>query len=123
MTLRSLLTVILFSASGYALADNPLCQQKVDDIQQQLKEAKAHNNDRKVNGLERALSQVQGSCTDAALQQAHAENIREKQKEVAERQQDLKEAQTKGDRDDIAKRQKKLDEEREELSTLQQQPY
>ncbi|WP_075182685.1 DUF1090 domain-containing protein [Pantoea sp. 1.19] len=123
MTLRPVLTLLLLAFAGTTYAANPLCQQKEQAIQQQIEYAKQHDNARRITGLERALSEVRGHCTDAELKAAHASKVAEHQEKVSEREADLREAQASGDSKKIAKREKKLAEAREELATLKAQPY
>ncbi|RWR01037.1 hypothetical protein ED28_16445 [[Pantoea] beijingensis] len=113
----------LFSLSSFVQAAEPLCAQKEQRIQQEIDFAKQHNNQRRVTGLERALTEARAGCTDAGLTAAHQEKIKEHQQEVARRERDLKEAQDKGDSDKIAKREKKLTEARKELKTIEAAPY
>ena len=123
MKFRTPLFLALFSLSGFTQAAGVLCLQKEKNIEQEIAHAKQHDNQRRVNGLERALTEVRASCSDEKLKAAHQENIDAKKREVAEREQDLKEAEDDGDKEKIAKRQRKLQEEREELKALQSAPY
>lgn len=123
MKFRTSLFLALFSLSGFTQAAGVLCLQKEKNIEREIADAKQHDNQRRVNGLERALTEVRASCTDEKLKAAHQENINVKKQEVAEREHDLKEAEEDGDKEKIAKRQRKLQEEREELKALQSAPY
>lgn len=123
MKFRTSLFLALFSLSGFTQAAGVLCLQKEKNIEREIAHAKQHDNQRRVNGLERALTEVRASCTDEKLKAAHQENIDVKKREVAEREQDLKEAEEDGDKEKIAKRQRKLQEERAELKALQSAPY
>ena len=123
MKFRTSLFLALFFLSSVAQAAGALCMQKEKNIEQEIAYAKQHDNQRRVNGLERALTEVRASCTDEKLRAAHQENIDAKKREVTEREQDLKEAQEDGDKEKIAKRQRKLQEEREELKALEAAPW
>lgn len=123
MKFRISLLVALFSLSGFTHAAGALCLQKEKNIEHEIEMAKQHDNQRRVNGLERALTEVRASCTDEKLKAAHQENINAKKREVAEREKDLKDAEDDGDKEKIAKRQRKLQEEREELKALQSAPW
>ncbi|MDU4092046.1 MAG: DUF1090 domain-containing protein [Pantoea sp.] len=123
MKFRTSLLVALFSLSGFTHAAGVLCLQKEKNIEHEIEMAKQHDNQRRVNGLERALTEVRASCTDEKLKAAHQENINAKKREVAEREKDLKDAEDDGDKEKIAKRQRKLQEEREELKALQSAPW
>lgn len=86
--------------------------------------AQKHNNQRRVNGLERALTEVRAGCTDKKLKASHLEKINAQKEKVAERERELKEERDEGhDKDKIAKRERKLEEARQELKKLQAEPY
>ncbi|WHS99261.1 MAG: hypothetical protein LZT29_02255 [Pantoea stewartii] len=70
---KLLLGIVLFSLSGSLMAAESLCQQKEQDIQHEIEMAKKHNNQRRVNGLERALTEVRAGCTDKKLKASHLE--------------------------------------------------
>ncbi|MCG7367012.1 DUF1090 domain-containing protein [Pantoea tagorei] len=119
-----LLGLALFSLSGSLMAAESLCQQKEQDIQHEIAMAKQHNNQRRVNGLERALTEVRANCSDNKLKASHQARIKAQQEKVAERERELKEERQDGDdRDKIAKRERKLEEARQELKKLQAEPY
>lgn len=119
-----LLGLALFSLSGSLMAAESLCQQKEQDIQHEIAMAQQHNNLRRVNGLERALTEVRASCSDEKLKAAHQERIKAQQEKVAERERELKEERQEGDdKEKIAKRERKMREARQELKKLQAEPY
>ncbi|ADD78628.1 MULTISPECIES: DUF1090 domain-containing protein [Pantoea] len=119
-----LLGITLFSLSGSLMAAQSLCQQKEQDIQREIEMAQKHNNQRRVNGLERALTEVRAGCTDKKLKASHLEKINAQKEKVAERERELKEERDEGhDKDKIAKRERKLEEARQELKKLQAEPY
>ncbi|QDY43104.1 DUF1090 domain-containing protein [Candidatus Pantoea soli] len=119
-----LLSAVLFSLSGSLLAAESLCQQKEHDIQREIEMAKQHNNQRRVTGLERALTEVRAGCTDKKLKSAHAERIESQKHKVAERERELQEERQDGDdKDKIDKRKRKLEEAQHTLKKLQAEPY
>jgi len=119
-----LLGLALFSLSGSLMAAESLCQQKEQDIQHEIAMAKQHNNQRRVNGLERALTEVRANCSDNKLKASHQARIKAQREKVAERERELKEERQEGDdKDKIAKRERKLEEARQELKKLQAEPY
>ncbi|MDH0054685.1 chromosome segregation ATPase [Pantoea sp. PA1] len=121
---KLLLGITLFSLSGSLMAAQSLCQQKEQDIQREIEMAQKHNNQRRVNGLERALTEVRAGCTDKKLKASHLEKINAQKEKVAERERELKEERDEGhDKDKIAKRERKLEEARQELKKLQAEPY
>lgn len=114
----------LFSLSGSLMAAESLCQQKEQDIQHEIAMAKQHNNQRRVNGLERALTEARAGCSDDKLKAAHQTRIKAQREKVAERERELKEERQEGDdKEKIAKRERKLEEARQELKKLQAEPY
>lgn len=124
MKQQLLLGAILFSLSGSLLAAESLCQQKQQDIQREIEMAKQHDNQRRVTGLERALTEVRANCTDEKLKSAHAERIEAQQHKVAERERELQQDRQEGkDEEKIGKRERKLEEARQELKKLQAEPY
>ena len=119
-----LLGAMLISCSGSLLAAESLCQQKERDIRHEIAMAKQHDNQRRVNGLERALTEVRASCSDRQLKSAHSERLKSQQNKVAEREQELQKARDdRDDKDKIEKRERKLDEARQELKKLAAEPY
>lgn len=124
MKQQLLLGAILFSLSGSLLAAESLCQQKQQDIQREIEMAKQHDNQRRVTGLERALTEVRANCTDEKLKSAHAERIEAQQHKVAERERELQQDRQEGkDQEKIGKRERKLEEARQELKKLQAEPH
>ncbi|BES86322.1 hypothetical protein PEC302107_32400 [Pectobacterium araliae] len=106
--------------SGHALANTAsqveTCQQKAQDIQRQIDEARKHGNQNRISGLEKALDGVKTHCTDVGLAEKRQETIAKKRKDVVERQQELNESRQKGDdADKILKRERKLAEAEQEL--------
>lgn len=122
MKYRITLAIALFSISTASFA-NTLCQQKEQEIQREIGYAEKHNNQHRIDGLKKALSEVKSNCTDSKLRAEHKEKIAEQKDEIEERRQDLKEAKEKGDADKIAKREEKLKEAQEELKALEARDY
>ncbi|ECG8592242.1 DUF1090 domain-containing protein [Salmonella enterica subsp. salamae] len=122
MKYRIALAITLFtlSASGYA---NTLCQEKEQAIQKEISYAEKHNNQRRIEGLNKALTEVRANCTDDKLRAEHQKKIVKQKGEIAERQRDLAEAKTKGDADKIEKRERKLAEAQDELKKLEASDY
>ena len=122
MKYRITLAIALFSISTASFA-NTLCQQKEQEIQREIGYAEKHNNQHRIDGLKKALSEVKSNCTDSKLRAEHKEKIAEQKDEIEERRQDLKGAKEKGDADKIAKREEKLKEAQEELKALEARDY
>lgn len=91
------------------------CAAKRSAIENQLKEARAHNNSDQIAGLEKALSEVSEHCTDAGLRKEREQKVLEARHEVAQRTKDLDKAMKKGDAEKINKRKDKLAESKKEL--------
>lgn len=91
------------------------CAAKRSAIENQLTEARAHNNSDQVAGLEKALSEVTANCTDASLRKEREQKVLDARHEVAQRTKDLDKAMKKGDAEKINKRKDKLAESKKEL--------
>mgnify|MGYP000010431140 FL=1 len=122
MKFRMTLALALFSLSTATFADS-LCQEKEQDIQREIGYAEKHNNQHRVDGLKKALSEVKANCTDSKLRADHQKKIAEQKDEIAERRRDLQEAKEKGDAEKIAKREKKLKEAQDDLKALEARDY
>ncbi|MFV9375756.1 DUF1090 domain-containing protein [Citrobacter portucalensis] len=122
MKYRIALAISLFALSAGSYATT-LCQEKEQDIQREISYAEKHNNQSRINGLNKALSEVRANCTDSKLRANHQKKIAEQKNEIAERQRDLAEAKQKGDAEKIAKREHKLAEAQQELKELETRNY
>lgn len=122
MKYRIALAVSLFalSVSSYATT---LCQEKEQNILKEISYAEKHQNQNRINGLNKALREVRANCSDSQLRADHQKKIAKQRDEVAERKYDLAEAKQKGDADKIAKRERKLAEAQEELKKLEARAY
>ncbi len=79
MKYRIALVLSLFTLSAGSYA-NTLCQQKEQDIQKEISYAEKHNNQNRINGLKRALSEVRANCTDSKLRADHQEKLLSRKK-------------------------------------------
>lgn len=111
------LGTLLVSTS--ALSAQNGCDIKKSKIQEQISYAKAHGNTHRVQGLERALQNVNTYCTPNSLRDDARDEVSDRIKEVAERKADLQKAVDKGDISKIAKRERKLAEAEAELKEAQ----
>ncbi|PBI81616.1 uncharacterized protein DUF1090 [Rahnella sp. BIGb0236] len=111
----TLVPALLFTTAALAAPQHESCVTKQQEIQKQIDEARAHKNQNRVDGLEKALRENQAHCTDAGLKAENQKRVEEKREKVAEREQELKEAQANGDHEKISKKQQKLEEARSEL--------
>lgn len=116
MKYHALFAATLLVLAGSAQAADSLCQQKASEIEHEIALAKKHDNQRRVNGLERALTEAKSGCTDEKLRSAHQERIAADRQKVKEREHELAEERDKGsDHEKIEKREHKLAEAREQL--------
>lgn len=122
MNYRIALALALFSFATVSQASS-LCSEKEQSIKKEIGYAEKHHNQSRIDGLKTALRQVQENCSDEKLRASHQKDIAEKRHEVAERKAELEQARKTGDRDKIAKREKKLAEEEHELKVLMARDY
>lgn len=69
---------------------------------EEISYAEKHNNQNRINGLNKALSEVRANCSDSDLRAKHQQKISEQQAEISERRAELHEAQQSGDREKIS---------------------
>ncbi len=122
MKYRIALALALISLSTASQAVS-LCQEKEEDIQKEITYAQKHNNQSRIDGLNKALKEVRANCTDSKLRADHQKKIAGQKEEIAERKQDLQEAKQKGDADKVTKREHKLQEAQNELKALEARDY
>ena len=122
MKYRIALALTLLSVSAMSQAASP-CQEKEQEITREISYAEKHNNQSRVEGLNKALHEVRTTCSDSKLRAEHQRKIARQKDEVAERREDLAKAKQKGDADKINKRQHKLNEAQQELKTLESRDY
>lgn len=94
-------------ANSYAYA-RQTCQEKIQEIQRQLEFAQQHNNQHRVNHLNIALEQTQHHCRDHNLQYEYQKKIEQKQRKVQHVQDELTQAEQKGNKRKIAQKREKL---------------
>lgn len=115
-----LAALLVLGCANPLLASEPAkpltgCAAKQAAIESKLQEAKAHGNANQVAGLQTALDNVKTYCTDASLTQERKQRVLDAEKEVSQREKDLRKAMNKGDAEKIEKRKNKLAEARTEL--------
>lgn len=117
--------VVVFSLalglSGPALASGPACAQKIAGIETQIQHAKESGNQNRIRGLERALSAARNHCTDAGLISDKEEEIAEKQDDIDDILEDMREKEEEGRFDKVKKLERKLAHEQEDLEVLKQE--
>ena len=112
---KTILTYLLVLTPALSAQAATGCEAKRQDIQQQLDYAHKMGNNYRINGLEKALSELNAHCTDERLHAGREAKVKEKELEVKERRQDLEKAQTDGRTEKIAKKQRKLEEAQDKL--------
>ena len=122
MKYRIALALTLLSVSAMSQAASP-CQEKEQEITREISYAEKHNNQSRIDGLNRALHEVRTTCSDSKLRAEHQRKIARQKDEVAERRDDLAKAKQKGDADKISKREHKLKETQQELNALESRAY
>ena len=105
------------SAAQPGIKGAPLsgCAAKQAAIEAKLETARSFANEGQVAGLEKALSEVKEHCTEAGLLRENKQKVIDSEREVSEREKDLRKAMGKGDPEKIEKRKAKLAEARAEL--------
>lgn len=94
------------------------CDRKFCEIENQLNIAQEKGNDRKADGLAKALAEANLHCTDEGLRKDLIKDIQEAVDDLSEYEADLEEAEEDGDIDDTRKYQKKIEEEKIEIKHL-----
>lgn len=99
------------------------CERKICEMERQLDIAESMGNQHKVDGLKRALNRVEDSCTDRGLKSDVREKIADSKENIAEYQDDLREAQQCGKADKVHKYQRKIAKESSKLKQLERELY
>lgn len=114
--MRVIITGIGILLSFSVLADNSdSCQYKEIEIYNQIIYANKYNNIQEVAGLQAALEQVRTHCHGHEFSKRVARKVEEKKLKLAERQQELAEAQADGRVKKIWKAERKLEAAKYEL--------
>ncbi|WP_176701070.1 DUF1090 domain-containing protein [Gilliamella sp. Bif1-4] len=114
------LMIITFMSSVYALNHEEYqgvtCFSKKQRIEKQIDYSKKNGNFYRIQGLEKALHDINTYCNDDDLEAKYKQKMIEKTKKVTEKEQDLAKALSKGDPQKIAKQKLKLNNAQKELS-------
>jgi len=113
------LSAVLSVMALPAWADNPACQYRAAEIQNQIDYARQHGNEHRERGLQRALANVQMHCRDADLLRDVQEDIREQEEEIQDRLDEIAEKRSEGRQDKVQRLEKKLERDRAKLEQLQ----
>ncbi|MGK4329339.1 DUF1090 domain-containing protein [Lonsdalea quercina] len=117
IALAALLSFSSFAAN-HALSG---CQAKEHNIEQEISQAKAHGNQNRIAGLEKALKEAKANCTDSALLHKRQQTVDEKQRKVQELEREVQEAEQSGKADKVSKKTAKLEEARHDLKQAQEE--
>ena len=112
---KTILAGLLILAPALSVQAATGCEAKRLDIEQQIDYARVNDNNHRIAGLEKALSELNAHCTDEGLRAERESRVKDKELKVEERRKELAEAQTDGRADKIAKKQRKLEEAQAEL--------
>ncbi len=120
----TLVGLLLISTSIPALASTDCgnlkgCERKFCEIERQLNIAQEKDNERKADGLKKALDEAKEHCTDKGLKDDLVEEIEEVKEEIVEYESDLKKAKKYGKTDKVRKYQEKIEEEKNKLRRLE----
>lgn len=110
-----LLTATLNVTLPLAAEADKDCNDKRRVLQEKIETAQQQGNTTELDGLRRALGNVDAYCNEVSLHRQRLASVEEARQEVEQRKQDLREAMGQGDQEKIAKHQAKLAEARAEL--------
>lgn len=118
--IKALLSISILLSPLTALAadcsQKVACDRKACEIQNKMDIAKANGQQRKLDGLNDALQQVNTYCTNDGLREELLDKIEASQSEIVEYRAELDEAIIEQEQDKVLKYQRKIDEEQLEIS-------
>lgn len=124
-TIAALPLLLALSASYTSAAGND-CAAKRVKIENQIVQAKAHNNAKRVAGLETALSQLNANCTKTGLMGSAQDRINKLEQKISEKRDDItkieadrQQANAKGDVNKVAKYDKKILDKKSDITVLE----
>ncbi len=83
-------------------------------LEQQIEYATVQGNQKRIDGLKRALAAIEDECSEEDLREKLQAEVEQKAQKVKARELELAEAQTSGSSDKIEKKRRKLDEAQKE---------
>lgn len=114
------LSAVLLAFIGSAYADDKPngCEVKKERIKQQIKMAKQHGNSNRVDGLERALRNVDTYCTPEKLHIEYKDKVHKSRSELRKLEKELKNEVIKGNKKKIKQYERKIDKATKELNDV-----
>jgi uncharacterized membrane protein (DUF106 family) len=121
-TLKGTLLVLALSVTFPAMADNnwQTCKEKQQQIEQQLQYARANNNQKQINRLNRKKANIAQNCSNEDLRRKYTLRIDKLNYNLNDTQRKLDKAQAKKDSHKIAHLQNKLNENKIKLQQAKQ---
>lgn len=102
-----------------AAEPGPGCAAKQAEIEASIAAATERGNKQELAGLNKALRATKANCTEASLKKQKEARVRKAQQALAQREQDLAQAEKTGDGKKIEKRRAKAEEARRELDAAE----
>ncbi|ENV0923373.1 DUF1090 domain-containing protein [Vibrio parahaemolyticus] len=90
------------------------CDAKAFALEQQIEYATVQGNQKRIDGLKRALAAIEDECSEEDLREKLQAEIEQKAQKVKASELELAEAQTSGSSEKIEKKRRKLDEAQQE---------
>ncbi|RLA76071.1 MAG: DUF1090 domain-containing protein [Epsilonproteobacteria bacterium] len=115
--------ILTMSSFSFAVTDCTIlkgCAKKSCHVNKQIALAKKDGNTDKLDGLSKALKEIEEHCSDDKIISDIEEDIAEAKEELAEHKEELKEAQTEQKSDKIKKYTMKITEDEAEIVLLQE---
>ncbi|MWP47030.1 DUF1090 domain-containing protein [Gilliamella sp. Pas-s27] len=111
---------ILFSigANAYDHVEGLTCEGKKQAIEVEIEQAKNHSNTHKVEGLQKALEDINNHCSNNDLEEKYKKRVQEKTDKVTQITHELEQAKTKGNKQKMTKQQTKLIDAKQELNEV-----
>lgn len=109
---KAVLLTLTLAVSIPALADHDwqTCKEKQQQIEKQLRYARANHNYKRINRLKAQKADIIQNCSNDDLRQKHTHKINKLDRKISETQRKLAKARAKGDTEEIAELQNELNE-------------
>ena len=117
----SILAISSFAFGNKSCVELKGCAQKTCQVEKQIVIAKKNGNSHKIDGLNKALSEITAHCSDDKIISDIADDLSKANDELKEHQEELKEAQSEEKSDKIEKYNAKIKEDEAEISALKEE--